>query len=121
MLRDQETLVDIFTAINLIFQYMEGVDFKAFVKSTEKQDAVLRRITIIGEATKRLSRDFRSQHSSIPWKEIAGIRDVIIHDYDEVDCEEIWTVIEDNLPILFNYIKPLIASEDSKKNLKNDF
>ncbi len=74
-------------------------------------DAVLRRITIIGEATKRLSKDFREQHSAISWKEIAGMRDIIIHDYDEIDFDEVWTVINENLPQLLSYIEPLILSE----------
>jgi uncharacterized protein with HEPN domain len=74
----------------------------------EKQDAILRRITIIGKATKRLSKEFREQHYEIPWKQIAGMRDVITHNYNEVDIDEIWTVINENLPDLFDYIKPLI-------------
>jgi uncharacterized protein with HEPN domain len=69
----------------------------------------LRRITIIGEATKRLSKEFREQHPTIPWKEIAGMRDVITHDYDEVDLDEVWTVINENLPQLLSYIEPLVS------------
>ncbi|WP_373479093.1 DUF86 domain-containing protein [Geminocystis sp.] len=89
MLRDKEVLLDIFTAITLIFRYMKDVDYDSFLENTEKQDAVLRRITIIGEATKRLSRNFREENNSIPWKQIAGMRDIITHEYDEVDCDEI--------------------------------
>lgn len=108
MPRDQEALVDIFTAINLIFLYTKGIDYDQFMANTEKQDAVLRRITIIGEATKRLSKDFRAEHHSVPWKEIAGIRDIIIHDYDEVDYDEVWAVIQRDLSGLLSYIEPLI-------------
>ncbi|WP_347338293.1 HepT-like ribonuclease domain-containing protein [Synechocystis sp. FACHB-383] len=75
----------------------------------EKQDTILRRITIIGEATKRLSLDFRDRHSEIPWKQIAGMRDIITHDYNEVDIDEVWTVIKKNLPELLRYIEPLIG------------
>ncbi|MBW4582873.1 MAG: DUF86 domain-containing protein [Tildeniella nuda ZEHNDER 1965/U140] len=89
MLRDQEALVDIIEAIKLIFQYVEGVNPDALAANIEKQDAIVRRITIIGEATKRLSLDFREQHPAIPWKQIAGIRDVLTHDYDEVDLDEV--------------------------------
>ncbi|MCU0569579.1 MAG: DUF86 domain-containing protein [Oculatellaceae cyanobacterium Prado106] len=77
MLRDREALIDILGAIKLILQYVEGVDFANLATNIEKQDAILRRITIIGEATKRLSKDFREQHPTIPWREIAGMRDVI--------------------------------------------
>jgi uncharacterized protein with HEPN domain len=111
MSRDQEALIDIVEAIKLILHYVEGVDFASLAANIEKQDAILRRITIIGEATKRLSKDFREQHPTIPWKEIAGMRDVIIHDYDEVDLDEVWTVINENLPQLLAYIEPLTLPE----------
>jgi uncharacterized protein with HEPN domain len=112
MSRDQEALIDITEAIKLIFRYTEAVDLDALATNIEKQDAILRRITIIGEETKRLSKGFRERHSSIPWKEIAGMRDVITHDYDEVDLDEVWTVITENLPQLLNYIEPWIAPRE---------
>jgi len=112
MSRDQAAIVDIIEAIKQIFQYVDQVDQQALAINIEKQDAILRRITIIGEATKRMSKDFREQHSSIPWKKIAGMRDVITHDYDEVDLTEIWTVINENLPQLLEYIEPLIINPD---------
>lgn len=111
MLRDREALIDIVEAIKLILRYVEGVDFDSLAANIEKQDAILRRITIIGEATKRLSKEFRGQHPTIPWKEIAGMRDVITHDYDEVDLDEVWTVINENLPQLLAYIEPLTLPE----------
>ncbi len=109
MLRDQEALIDILMAIKLILKYAEGLDFNALANNVEKQDAILRRISIIGEATKRLSTDFRAQHPEVPWKAMAGMRDVIIHDYDEVDMDEIWIVIRENLPQLLAYIEPLVT------------
>lgn len=111
MSRDREALIDIVIveAIKLILRYVEGVDFASLTVKIEKQDAILRRITIIGEATKRLSKEFREQHPTIPWKEIAGMRDVITHDYDEVDLDEVWTVINENLPQLLSYIEPLVS------------
>ncbi|MEO1392440.1 MAG: HepT-like ribonuclease domain-containing protein [Cyanobacteria bacterium J06634_5] len=79
-----------------------------FEENVEKQDTILRRITIIGEATKRLTTEFRAEHQEIPWKEIAGMRDILSHDYDEVDLEEVWSVIQNNLPSLLTYIQPLV-------------
>lgn len=113
MSRNQEALIDIIESIQLINQYTEGVTPEALTVNIEKQDAILRRIIIIGEATKRLTKDFRNQHPSIPWKEIAGMRDVLTHDYDEVDLDEIWTVISENLPPLLTYIEQLITSENN--------
>ena len=89
MSRDSEALIDILEAIKLILQYAEGQDFNTLAVNIEKQDAILRRITIIGEATKRLSSNFRANHAVIPWKQMAGMRDIITHDYDEVDLEEV--------------------------------
>lgn len=111
MSRDREALIDIVEAVKLILRYVEAVDFDDLVANIEKQDAILRRITIIGEATKRLSKDFRDQHPTIPWKEIAGMRDVITHAYDEVDLDEVWTVVNENLPQLLAYVEPLTLPE----------
>lgn len=61
------------------------------------QDAVIRNLEIIGEATKKLSPEIREKHSRIPWKQIAGLRDVLIHDYMRVDALEVWGVVENNL------------------------
>ena len=88
-------------------QYARGIDQDALAVNYEKQDAILRRITIIGEATKRLSPEFRQKYSDIPWKKIAGMRDVITHDYDEIDLTEIWTVITENIPELLRYLENL--------------
>ncbi len=107
MLRDQEAIIDIIESIKLILHYVEGIDQETLAVNIEKQDAILRRITIIGEATKRLTPEFRQQHSDIPWRKIAGMRDIITHDYDEVDLTEIWTVVKENLPDLLTYIEIL--------------
>ena len=107
MSRDQESIIDIIESIKLILHYVEGVNQESLAANYEKQDAILRRITIVGEATKRLSPEFRQKHSDIPWKKIAGIRDVITHDYDEIDLTEIWTVITDNIPELLQYLENL--------------
>ena len=88
-MNDLTTLLDIYQAIELIFKYTENVSYQELVENQEKQDAILRRIMIIGEATKRLSPEFRKLHSSIPWKQIAGMRDIITHNYDNVDLEEV--------------------------------
>ncbi len=106
--RDQEALIDIVEAIRLILRYADSVSYTQLAHNTEKQDAILRRIMIIGEATKRLSPGFKGEHPTIPWKEIAGMRDVITHDYDEVDIDEIWSVVHENLPELLTYLELLV-------------
>ncbi|MGD1849350.1 MAG: DUF86 domain-containing protein [Cyanophyceae cyanobacterium] len=95
-------------AIELINQYTENSDRNGLEINVEKQDAIFRRIMIIGEAAKRLSQNFRQQHPSVPWKEIIGMRNLVAHDYDSVDLDEIWKVISTDLPELLDYIQPLV-------------
>ncbi len=74
----------------------------------EKLSAILYQIKIIGEATKRLSQSFRQQHQEIPWRQMAGMRDVIVHEYDQLDFDVIWDVVENKLPELMNLIDSLL-------------
>ncbi|ARI82569.1 hypothetical protein BH695_3290 [Microcystis aeruginosa PCC 7806SL] len=74
----------------------------------EKLSAILYQITIIGEATKRLSVIFRQQHPEIPWREMAGMRDVIVHKYDQLDLDVVWDIVENKLTELLKAIAPLL-------------
>jgi len=83
-------LGEILDAIQLIQRYTQGVDYVSFASDTEKQDAVLRRLEIIDEAVKGLPVDILNAHPATPWREIAGARDVLIHEYFRVDIEMAW-------------------------------
>jgi uncharacterized protein with HEPN domain len=65
-------------------------------------------MTIIGEATKRISSEFRTQHPEIPWREMAGMRNVIVHEYDQLDFEVIWDVVSHRLDELLSLIEPFL-------------
>ena len=71
----------------------------------------LRRIEIIGEATKRLSKEFREQNCHIPWKKMIGMRNMVIHEYDKVALDVVWDVVKNNIPELLEKIAPLIPHE----------
>lgn len=77
---------------------------QAFYESKIIQDAVIRNLEIIGEATKRISKEFREQHIQMPWREMAGLRDVLIHNYFGVDLGIVWNVVEQELPKLKAYL-----------------
>lgn len=111
-MRDNESLIDISDSIHLIMRYTQGIDLDRFIQNEEKQDAVLRRLIIIGEATKRLSPEFRSQHPTIPWRNIAGLRDIAVHEYERVDLDRIWRIIQTDLLELFAYIQPLLPRQE---------
>ncbi len=72
----------------------------AFLENAMIQDAVIRNFEVIGEATKRLSPEIRQAYPDVPWRQIAGLRDVLIHNYGQVDLLEIWGIITDDLPLL---------------------
>lgn len=97
MNRDQTYTAQILDAIYKIDTYT--IDGKnVFLESAMIQDAVIRNIETIGEITKRVSPEFKSYHNEVPWRQMAGIRDVLIHDYDSIDLEIVWNVIVVELP-----------------------
>jgi uncharacterized protein with HEPN domain len=96
--RDLVSLHDIISAFELIASFLHGVEREAFDHSALIQSGVVRQIEIIGEAAKRLSDELRLQYTDIPWKQMAGMRDVLIHAYDSIDPDEVWNVATRDLP-----------------------
>jgi uncharacterized protein with HEPN domain len=89
-------LSNIKECIERIEEYTKGGK-EEFMQTKMIQDAVIRNFEIIGEATKRLSPELRSQYSDVPWQQMAGLRDVLIHDYLKVNLNLVWQIIEQNL------------------------
>ena len=98
MRRDRAYLKHILEAITNIEKFVEGLTKEGFFENVEKQYAVLRGLEIIDEATKNLSKDLKVKYREIPWRDIAGMRDKLIHEYFGVDLELVWVTIEDKLP-----------------------
>ncbi len=90
--RDLNSVIDILIAARLIRQFIEGIDKEIFESDLMRQSAVIRQLEIIGEATKRLSQDFRAVYPQIPWRQMAGMRDILIHNYDDIELDEVWNV-----------------------------
>ena len=102
---DMVYLRHIYDATKRIEQYTTGINEEKFGDSTLIQDGVIRQLEIIGEATKRLSSSLRRQYSEIPWQDIAGMRDKLIHDYFGVDVKVVWRTVEVDIPELKKQIK----------------
>lgn len=98
---------DIVESIEKIEEYIGALERVDFANDTQKQDAVVRRLEIIGEAVKHIPEEFKNNHPSIPWREIAGMRDVLIHEYFGVNEDRIWNTIKEDLPKLKAEIKKL--------------
>ena len=98
---------DISDSIDAIKRYTAGLAKENFFSSTEKQDAVYRRLEIIGEAANRLPDEFKRQYPLIPWIKIVGMRNVLIHEYDGIDLQLVWETIQKDIPKLEGYIKSI--------------
>ncbi len=109
MKKDDRIYLDhILKSFSKVVGYLEDVGYEAFLSDEEKQDAVIRKIEVAGEATKRLSQDFRDRFYQIPWRAIAGMRDKLIHDYIDVDLDTVWETATKDIPDLLPDIESII-------------
>lgn len=109
--RDLASLLDIETAAQQIQRYCLGISQIQFEQDDEKQAAVLYRIGVIGEAVKRISPGFRDRYPNVPWRQIAGMRDIVMHQYDRINLELVWDAVQTKIPELLTAIAPLLPTE----------
>jgi len=106
--KDAGYLWDMLDAARTVEQLCSGQDFNQYSKDRKTQLAVERSLEIIGEAAARVSASFRSAHPEIPWRQIIGQRNVLIHEYGEIKQERIFKVVKENIPQLIDFLKQFV-------------
>lgn len=104
---DHLLVLDMLESIEKIFQYTNGLSEDDFIGNSEKSDAVIRNIEVIGEAAGNLSEDFQISNDTVPWRQIVGMRNRLIHGYFGVSLKTIWQVVCVDLPDLYDKLKRL--------------
>ena len=100
MNRDPAYLQDILTSALAATEYLRGLSRRKFIATREKQDAVIRSLEVIGEAARRLSQEGKDALPDIPWQKLTGMRNILIHQYDNVDLDLVYDTVKENLPTL---------------------
>ena len=113
MLRDYRAyLEDILEAASAAREFVAGMTKEDLTKDRRTRDAVIRNLEVIGEAAKKLPAQTKRSHPGVEWKKIAGLRDILIHDYFGIDMDIVWDVVQNKLPPLADQIRHIL--EESK-------
>ena len=110
--KDSAALLDVARAARLVLAFKGDMTKDAFTDDYKTQSAIMHQLLIVGEATKRLTQEFRAAHPDIPWTLMAGMRNNLIHAYDSVDLGEVWKTAQDDVPALLKLLEPLLPVED---------
>ena len=111
MSRDDAYLFDILESAHAVLEYLSGKTFDEFSNDPILQDAVVRRIEIIGEASGRVSSLTQQKYSHLPWVAMKGTRNRVIHEYDSIQLEILWDIVKHDLPELIKELEKIIPPE----------
>jgi uncharacterized protein with HEPN domain len=111
MERDLQSLLDMLQSAQIARNYMAGRSQDELETDLQLQDAVIHRLLIIGEASRRVSEKTRQTLPAIPWAAINGMRNRLVHEYDEIDLDVVWSTVVNSLPILIAELQKVVPPD----------
>ena len=110
MIREyKDYVVDMIDAVEKAESFVKGMNFESFEKDAKTMFAVIRAFEIMGEAVKNIPASVRNKYKAVPWKEMAGMRDKLIHEYFGIKPRVVWKTIKQDLPKIKPYLKAILA------------
>ena len=111
MQNDETYLLDILESAKIAVGYLKDISFMEFEEDLRTQDAIIRRIEIIGEASSKVIEETQIKYKDVSWKNMKGMRNFLIHEYNYIDLEIIWETVKNNLPPLINGLEKIIRKK----------
>ena len=108
---DEASVLDMLIAAKDVVRFA-GTDRDAYMTNTVTQLAVERLLEIVGEASRRVSDDYKADHPEVPWRDATDLRNVISHEYDKIDRDQVWAIVERQVPQLIAALEPLVPEEE---------
>jgi uncharacterized protein with HEPN domain len=112
MSRDDAYLLDMLEAARRALEYAADLTFETFSQNNRDQDAIIRRLEIVGEAARSVSEAYREDHPEIPWPAIVGMRHRLAHDYRRIDVDVVWETVQQKIPELIAQLERLVPPEE---------
>ena len=113
MWRDEAYLLDIIIAAKQAMKFSEGLAWEKFKTSSLHQHAIMRVLEIVGEAARKISSETKAAHHEVPWNDMIGMRNKLIHDYFRLDLQKVWDTVQRDIPSLITKIAPLVPPDKS--------
>jgi uncharacterized protein with HEPN domain len=111
MSRDSAYLLDMLESSRLLVHRLKDVTREQFFEDLEQQDATIRRLLVIGEAARRVSDETRTNTSEVPWSNVIAMRNLLVHQYDDVDMSLVWDTVHEDLPSLIASLERILPGE----------
>jgi uncharacterized protein with HEPN domain len=115
MQRDEACLIDIAQAIQEALDYVRGMTLEQFAADRKTQAAVMYALTVVGEAARRASPAFRVKYAQLPWPDMIGLRNRLVHEYDKIKLKVVWETLQRDLPALLAAIQPVLPQGDQQQ------